>query len=964
MSTPDRRTPATTTLVWRPNTSTMTPQQVQILRRAFVAVTRNGAYAQIAGIHDLHGQHHTPLFLPWHRAYVAMLERALQKEVGEVAIPAWDWWNEPRLPDAFAVDFVDGEPNPLYDFELPPTVIKEMNESLKDNLSKLGRTTRSPGDIASLPGSDIIQQILAVNNFSDFTIQLWNIHDTVHVWTGGVDALVPLSAYDPINWALEASIDLIWRAWQLRHPKAIIPEDTLSANLEPMNTSVADVVDCTRLGYDYDGVADLEEAGRQLVLPGYFSDFVPDRPVDLLNLNADLNSLAWVIAARDTAPPLAIGLFGDWGSGKSTFMALLREQIDTLTGSNQQGVNPWCTNVRQIVFNAWYYAEDNLWASLVSHIFEELAVPQLFDQQGGSGLLGRIAAERAAATESLHTAAQREQQTQEALDKFSRSNDVFEEARAFGEALHGDETVGQTVEQAQEAVGLDAAKALDAAGRAASVVGSLGPRIQAFGSFLRTGGSRQRHRALLLLGIAVCLIVASVFLVRTVGWPAVLSALAAVAALAGVLEPLIKADQAIRESRISFNERRQALEAERSCAADERAAASAKLADIESGRFVNDYFSGRAASGDYQGHLSLVTTVRRDFQDLREWLRGETKTQAERVDRIVLYIDDLDRCEAPQVVRVLEAIHLMLALDLFVVVVGVDPRWLLTSLADQYSRQFGAVPNQREPWRATPQQYLEKIFQIPFNLLPMGRKGFARLVSSMLPTTSGNQRQPILASVSQASEVQTDASEVQTDNDETSILAQGQFSYARNMAIYQKRKPPVGLVVEQREIDFMSRLDILIPTPRAAKRLVNTYRLLRAPLSDTELTDFIGDEDDKDEPGYYRGVMILLAIMIAHPGEAEGIFATLIAAEDGVSWIQVLTKAGRGAEEDTVQLIKSLKDLCQRLKPLPPPSRMKPWISTVSRYSFRTLPEPATTRNSRPLPSSDKPTSASVNKPS
>lgn len=54
------------------------------------------------------------------------------------------------------------------------------------------------------------------------------------------------------------------------------------------------------------------------------------------------------------------------------------------------------------------------------------------------------------------------------------------------------------------------------------------------------------------------------------------------------------------------------------------------------------------------------------------------------IDRIILYIDDLDRCPPERVVDVLQAVHLLLAFELFVVVVAVDSRWLLRSLEDQY----------------------------------------------------------------------------------------------------------------------------------------------------------------------------------------------------------------------------------------------------------------------------------------
>jgi hypothetical protein len=74
------------------------------------------------------------------------------------------------------------------------------------------------------------------------------------------------------------------------------------------------------------------------------------------------------------------------------------------------------------------------------------------------------------------------------------------------------------------------------------------------------------------------------------------------------------------------------------------------------------------------------------------------------VDRIVLYVDDLDRCGAKVVMSVLEAIHILLASDLFVVVVGVDMKWLLSSI--EISHQQISDGDALD--------FLEKIFQIPF----------------------------------------------------------------------------------------------------------------------------------------------------------------------------------------------------------------------------------------------------------
>ncbi|MFD1052515.1 P-loop NTPase fold protein, partial [Kibdelosporangium lantanae] len=48
------------------------------------------------------------------------------------------------------------------------------------------------------------------------------------------------------------------------------------------------------------------------------------------------------------------------------------------------------------------------------------------------------------------------------------------------------------------------------------------------------------------------------------------------------------------------------------------------------------------------------------------------------------YIDERDRCPTPVVIKVLEAVHLLLAFPLFVVVVAVDATWLTSSLRDHF----------------------------------------------------------------------------------------------------------------------------------------------------------------------------------------------------------------------------------------------------------------------------------------
>src|SRR5439155_4537827 len=119
---------------------------------------------------------------------------------------------------------------------------------------------------------------------------------------------------------------------------------------------------------------------------------------DQLNRDAEAAALAEMITAQSVSPPLAIGLFGDWGEGKTHFLRRIADHVDKLASVASDDPEDRLTYsaVRQVRFNAWHYAETDLWASLVTELFSQMAAAAPADRGLEERRQSRLAVEVAA----------------------------------------------------------------------------------------------------------------------------------------------------------------------------------------------------------------------------------------------------------------------------------------------------------------------------------------------------------------------------------------------------------------------------------------------------------------------------------------------------------------------------------------------------------------------------------------
>jgi tyrosinase len=245
-------------LVTRVSVDTLSDAALALLRQGYAAmeaISDNRGFNSIAGIHGIPGHfcHRDPiLFLPWHRAYLYSFEQFLQDQAAGASIPWWDWTSDTShnvgLPAAFT-DANDpaGNPNPLVGSH-----ISVPQEGVDED------TTRNPQDPASLPSMDVpipgigsVNDVLGLTDFADFSGQLEQIHNMVHGWVGGSMGVIATAAFDPVFYSHHSMIDRLWYIWQVQNGANNIPQNLLSRTLPPFNMTLNDVLDISRLGYQY-----------------------------------------------------------------------------------------------------------------------------------------------------------------------------------------------------------------------------------------------------------------------------------------------------------------------------------------------------------------------------------------------------------------------------------------------------------------------------------------------------------------------------------------------------------------------------------------------------------------------------------------------------------------------------------------------------------------------------------------
>jgi len=662
-----------------------------------------------------------------------------------------------------------------------------------------------------------------------------------------------------------------------------------------------------------------------------------DEGQDRLGVEGEAQAFARLILDRAVQAPLSIGILGDWGSGKSFFIEQIKKQVSALKGQRPELLE----EVVQIEFNAWHASDANLWASLVTFIFDEIWAEVSRKPGTEAAARDQLVQEIERARGAVHEAEVQVEAARTALSKAEGELDRKRTLLAWStvyrkigkdelERLAG--RAGwhqplQTINDVDRAVREVAASGNRLRLVAASlterpfrhvvvpiavvgaVTGALWLAPAAFPDWYRWEPLKELSRWVTTITGAVAAIVAPL---RTAGRKVGELASKLTAVRDGYADELgrmkdQKEAERIREARRELD----SAETSVSVAKDRLAELLTQRASLDPARRLGAFLQERVQSTLYRSQQGIISLVHRDFRELSRYMKklreaapaqpapgdASPRPADEAVgdaavrpfDRIVLYVDDLDRCRPDQVVHMLEAVHLLLALDLFVVVVAVDSRWLTRALEVHYRDLLVATDSRESDGlrASTPQNYLEKIFQVTYALGPMKPEHVAEYVASLSssqsaeataraasgaarpqpPGESGNaaRRTPAVGGVAEtpgpAGDVTPEPATVKGGPKDGGSAAQGAGTAPRPAT------PPPAIRIDEAEQEFICRLAPLLPTPRIAKRLANVYRLIKSMKSADELEEFEGRRSES--------CLLVLAILFGRPTVAADLLRAL-----------------------------------------------------------------------------------------
>ena len=221
---------------------------------------------------------------------------------------------------------------------------------------------------------------------------------------------------------------------------------------------------------------------------------------------------------------------------------------------------------------------------------------------------------------------------------------------------------------------------------------------------------------------------------------------------------------------------------------------------------------------DYRGLMGYQHRVLDDIRLVYSVLKRRRKNTTGLSVRVVVFIDDLDRCSEEKIVKILQAINLILGASEFFVFLGVASEMLQRAIRQHYKEDDEQLADD------FPLRYLEKIIQLSFRLPRLDPERQAPLISRLFSEKAR-------ADYEAAQEEQGE--EIDQQPEEAAVG----FSINPNALGYLEADSSSTVSVSVRDTvhelrAFLALHRYLDDNPRVKKHVVNIHRLVKILLQE------------------------------------------------------------------------------------------------------------------------------------
>lgn len=227
---------------------------------------------------------------------------------------------------------------------------------------------------------------------------------------------------------------------------------------------------------------------------------------------------------------------------------------------------------------------------------------------------------------------------------------------------------------------------------------------------------------------------------------------------------------------------------------------------------IRHFIENKLESELYTKKIGYTHAIKKDLLLIKDWLESSSIDSG--LSKIILVIDDLDRCSSEQVIQVLQSVHLLLSSDLFTVILTVDSKWVINSIKSNYTQINKSIHDDY-----TAIEYLQKIIHFPFWMNSMSENLSVKFIKDMNNSNVPDDTDDVPIGSTNINVESVDAS-----NEDNRSFTIEYFRNSKSDDEYQNSQ-----MMNDDELELLSKYKYYMRSsnPRAMKRFINSYLMIK-----------------------------------------------------------------------------------------------------------------------------------------